>query len=169
MIRVFPGLVIAVGLLFSANGVLGFLVEGKNLYAQHFILGFFTVVMTVLIHVVVFTYFAAGGRMISQAVFIGHLDRQPLDRVRYHKGRVIRCIGCSFLSLVALVIFGALLEKDPSWQWWHVAAAVVAITTNAVSFYVQYDHIAQNTRITEMVLEQYGAAQRKSQPGAGNL
>lgn len=160
MTRVFPGLVIAVGILFVANGVLGFCVNETHLYPQHFILGFFTVVMSVLVHVVVFTYFAAGGKMVSQAVLIGHLDQEPLSRIRHHKRRVTRCIGCSFLSLIALVIFGALFEKDPSWQWWHVGAVVVAILTNAVSFYVQYDHIAQNARTTEAVFRQYDAARR---------
>ncbi len=161
MVQVFPALVIADGLLFLGAICLGLFVRGEQFYPQHFILGLFTIIVTVLIHVVVFTYFAAGGKMISQAVFIGHLDQEPLHRVRRHKAKVTRCIGMSFLSLVSIVVFGALVEKDPSWQWWHIAAVLIAITTNAVSFYVQYNHIVQNAQTTAKVFEQYNAAKGK--------
>ncbi len=134
MNRILPALVLTDVVLLCAAATLGLFVDGDRLYAQHFGLAMFALVLTLLIHVVVFTYFSVTGRMISQAVFIGRLDRAPLERVKLHKRHVARCVGLSFLAIVVVAAFGALAVRNEAWHLWHLAAAFVVLAVNAWAF-----------------------------------
>ena len=158
MNRVFTAAAFADILLLTITAVLGTIVEGTHLFGQHFSLALFTSLLTVLIHVVVFTYFSATGRMISQAVWIGHLDHAPLDRVRHFKARVIRWVAGAVGTIVLVGSLGATCAGDPAWRWGHAAAALLAITVNAGAFYIEYGYIRQNRELMTTVLAAYDAA-----------
>ena len=167
MNRVFPAVVFADLLLLTVTAVLGTTVDGTHLFGQHFSLALFTSLLTVLIHVVVFTYFSATGRMISQAVWIGHLDHAPLDRVRHFKARVIRWVAGAVGTIVLVGSLGATCATDPAWRWGHAAAAILAIAINAVAFHIEFGYILQNRELMTTVLDQYDAA-RASRDAAPN-
>ena len=158
MTRVLAALIVADMILFVASGVLGLLVDGDRLYPEHFILALLTAFVTVLTHVVVFTYFAAAGRMVSQAVLIGHLDREPLMRCRRLKSRATACVGVGVGTLVALIAFGSLVAQDHGWHVWHLVAALIALVANAGAFYVEYVHVATHSRLMTEVVAAYNVA-----------
>lgn len=163
MNRVFAAAAFADLLLLAGAAVLGATINGDHRYAQHFSLGLFASLFTALLHVVVFTYFSATGRMISQAVWIGHLDRGPLDSVRDFKSRVIRWVAAGFGSIVVVASLGAVCARDPTWRLWHAAASILAITVNAVAFYAQHGCIHRNMELMTTVFEAYDAEQAGAQ------
>ena len=166
MNRVFAAAAFADILLLTVTAVLGTMVDGTRLFGQHFSLALFASLLTVLIHVVVFTYFSATGRMISQAVYIGHLDHAPIDRVRQFKARVIRWVAASVGTIVLVGSLGATCAGDPAWRWGHTAAALLAITVNTVAFCIEHGYICENRKLMTMVLTAYDAARTASQSAA---
>ncbi len=157
MVRIFPSLAISALMVLSGTAVLGLMVDDRHLYAEHFSLSLFGVIITLLIHVVVFTYFTVTGKMIGQAVMIGHLDREPLQRVRRYKLRITRCLVLSFATIVVVVAFGALADRDRAWHLWHLVSAAVMLCVNAGAFYVEYGLMVLNGRMTTAVIEEYNA------------
>lgn len=163
MNRVFTAAAFADILLLTVTAVLGTMVDGTRLFGQHFSLALFASLLTVLIHVVVFTYFSATGRMISQAVCIGHLDRAPMELVRHLKGRVIRWVAASVGTIVLVGSLGATCAGDPAWRWGHTAAALLAITVNTVAFCVEHGYILENRKLMTAVLTAYDTARTAPQ------
>lgn len=158
--RFLASLVLADAVLLVATGVLGFLVQDERFYPEHFILALFSLILTLLIHALVFTYFSVTGRMISQAVFIGHLDRTPLQRVRSHKRRVLCWVAIGFLSTVPVVAFGALAAREHAWHLWHLLTAGLALILNLLAFYIEYDCVARQSILMRDVLERYDAVRK---------
>lgn len=164
MPRVFASLAIGDLIVLSGAIVIGFAVEGDRFYAQHFGLAIFATLLTVFIHAVVVTYFAAGGRMISQAVFIGRLDRAPLERLRSGKSRAVRCVALGVTGLLPAVAGGAAAARDAGWAWFHFASALTAIMTNAAAFFHQFQAIAEQSRLMNDVLLEYERRQSTTRP-----
>lgn len=160
MTRILASLVFADTVLWVGTGVLGALVDQSRFYPQHFILAIFTIILTVLIHVIVFTYFSVTSRMISQAVFIGHLDQEPLERIKTHKRRAAVCLAVGFLSLVPVVALGALTARGHEWAWWHLGSVSAALAANLWSFFGEYECVARHSRMMGEVLERYTSNRR---------
>lgn len=161
MKRVLGALAVAGLLVLLGAAVLGLAVGDDAAFRRHFALALFAAVLTLLIHVVVFTYFSVTARMISQAVLIGDLDRAALASVRALKRRIAVCVGAAALSIVVVVSFGALIESDYSWHWWHLGAAAAAIGVNAWAYFVEYDCVFRNGRLIEDVFAAYDAKRRQ--------
>ena len=157
MDRIFVSLAISSLIVLSASAALGLMVQDSTFYAAHFGLSLFSVILTALIHVIVFTYFTVTGKMIVQAVSTGHLDDEPLQRVRDYKLRVTRCLGSSVAAILLVMAFGALSDGDSSWHLWHFAAAMLMLGVNAGAFYIEYGLIVLNRIMMGDVLERYNA------------
>ena len=163
MARAFGSVVAANGVLWLATGLVGLNVAGDRLFTQHFALAMFTLLLTLGAHAGALTYFSATGRMISQAVFIGHLSRTPLERVAALKrGATIR-LGAGCAVLLPLVAFGGLAARDPSWHSWHLVSALLAMAINAWAFFGQYEHIVRQSALLDEVLAAYDAARPAGQ------
>jgi hypothetical protein len=167
MNRVFSAMAVADILLLVSSAVLGLLAEGKHLYVQHFALALFTIVLSVLIHVVVFTYFAATSRMISQAVLIRHLDQSPIARTREFKGRIAKLTLLGALSLVVTGAFGALIDTNEQWKWMHLTAAFATIAIHTWIFWVDFDCIHRNGCLMESVFDEYNQAVERDKSADG--
>ncbi len=157
MTRILVSLVIADLLLLVGASALGLCVERERFFAQHFILALFGMLTTVFTHVVAFTYFAGTGKMISQAVSIGRLDRWPMEKATEYKSRVTRSVGIAAVAIVAAGAFGAITMRNPAWHWWHFTAAAGAIMVNGWAFRVEYRCIRLNARLMDAVFEAYNA------------
>ncbi len=155
MSRILASLAVADLVLWVGSGVLGFLVHDDGGYARHFILALFTSLLTVFIHAVALTYFSASGRMISQAVFIGHLAGATLDQVRVNKGRVVRWIGVGVSAVVVNVAFGALTARDSTWHVFHVFTSVMGMFANAAAFWVIFGAVCDQSNLMRGVFSQY--------------
>ncbi|NOT02807.1 MAG: hypothetical protein HOP29_19585 [Phycisphaerales bacterium] len=155
MPRIFASLAVGDLIVLSAAAVFGLLVDGERVYPQHFGLALFAALLTVLIHAIVVTYFAAGGRMISQAVFIGGLDREPLARLRAGKTTAIRWVAAGVGGIILVVCVGATAARDGAWAWPHFASALAAIIANAMAFHFQYEAVAGQSRLMDEVFREY--------------
>lgn len=163
MSGILAALAIADILLFIASAVLGLLVADERFYPEHLILALFTALLTMLIHAALITYFSVTGRMMSQAIFIGHLDRTPLEQIRRSKGRLIKYVVPSILTTVFVVAVGALSARDHNWHSYHLAAAAVAILVSAAAFYAEYGLVVENATLMSDVFAQY-QAKRSDRP-----
>ncbi len=148
---------VADALLFAGVATLGFFVDGVDYYAQHFALALFAIVLTVLIHVIVFMYLAVSSKMMIQAVHLGELDEEPLHTAKRYKSSVVRWVGASFLTLLPVVAFGALTDRDPGWRTLHFASACVAIAMHFSAFVAEYKHVSANASLMACVFDAYNA------------
>ncbi len=164
MSRVFQAFAIADLLVLAGSAGLGLLVDDRRWYLEHFAAALFAVLLTILVHVLVFTFFIGTSRMISQAVMIGHLDRTPLDRVRDSKKRVMRCVAVSVLTCVAVIALGALTDSDHAWHFWHLAAAATTIVVNACAFRMEHACIVAHTALMTEVFDAYNATRPSPDP-----
>jgi hypothetical protein len=158
--RAILALMVADGLLFLATAAFGFLVAGAARYAQHFVLALMTLVVTVLIHVVVFTYLTATFKMMSQAVHLGRLDDAALARAKVFKRRVARWVGLSFVTLLPVIAFGALSDRDASWGVWHFASACLTVVVHVAAFAGEYHAASANARLMADVFDAYNVRRR---------
>jgi hypothetical protein len=164
MNRVFPSLVFTVLALFIVTGTLGLLIGRYNVYPAHFVLAMFTLAVTVLIHVIAFTYFAASGRMMSQAVLLGHLDKGPLEQAKQFQARVGMCVGVAFVTLIPVVALGGIVQRDPSLATWHLACGVLALIVNAAMFRAEMGFIRRNSELMKSVYAEYNARRGEGTP-----
>lgn len=162
MKRVFPPLAVADLILLCAAAVLGLSVEGQRLYPQHFGLALFATVLTVLLHVVVFTYFTASGKLMTQAVTIGRLDRDPLQQIAHFKRRITRCVALAYAVLLTTVALGALIDNQGRLHGWHGLCGALTILVNAVIFHIENDLIVRNGCLIAEVFAAYDAARDRA-------
>jgi len=158
MSRIFASLAVADLILVMGAATLGTLVEGDALYAEHLVAALLAAILTLLLHAIVLTYFSASGRMMSQAIFIGQLDRAPIERIAITKARAIRWIAAGCLSLFVVIAFGALSARTHAWHLWHFAAAGAAVIANAAAFYAHYIAVRENAQLMTTVLSHYESA-----------
>jgi len=164
MSRFLASLAIADLILVVGTATLGTLVQGDRLYAEHLIAAVLTAILTILIHAIVLTYFSATGRMMSQAIFIGRLDRAPIERIAKTKAGTIRWIAVGWLSLCIVIAFGALSARTHAWHAWHFAAAAMALMANAAAFYAHYNAVCENASLMRTVLAEYEASKAGESP-----
>lgn len=169
MLKAFLGLASANVLLLVATAALGLASESLGA-TRHVALAIFTLLLSVLVQVLTFTYFTVTGKMIGQAVHIGGLDAQHLQTVRNLKKRVTRCLGVSVVSLVLVTGSGADLWSGgeaasgvlgPHVLWGFAATAVLAL-----ALFFEFGLIAENSRFFDGVMREYASNKEQRSPGA---
>lgn len=169
MLKAFLGLASANTLLLFATAALGLFAESVG-ETRHVALAIFTLLLSVLVQVLTFTYFTVTGKMIGQAVHIGGLGDECLQTVKRLKMRVTRCLGVSVVSLVLVTGSGADLWAGgqqasgvlgPHVLWGFAATAVLVL-----SLFFEFGLIVENGRLFDRVMREY--ADRKKLGGAAS-
>lgn len=170
MLKAFLGLALANVLLLLATAALGLAAESLGV-TRHVALAIFTLLLSVLVQVLTFTYFTVTGKMIGQAVHIGGLSSQYLQTVKKLKKRVTRCLGVSVVSLILVTGSGADLWSGgdaasgvlgPHVLWGFAATAVLVL-----ALFFEFGLIAENSGFFDGVMREYANIKAERSPRAG--
>lgn len=142
-----------------ATAVLGFR-AGPETADRHVLLAVFSLIVSSLCQVIVFTYFTITGKLINQAIHLGALDPGPRDDARRMKGSVTRLLGIVVGSVVLVTASGASCWRGRLPGEWHLAAAFLLIAVHGVAYYREYNLVWENGQLADGVLTRYEEKKR---------
>lgn len=161
MHRIFLALAVTVGTLLVVTLFLGFLVpsgQGGMLHDLHFMMGLITVLLTLLIHSIVFTYFLGTGKWVKEVVRVYQLPPWVWSQAVKNKRRVFPFeFGCMMLIGATAWLGGAADTRrlmNSTYAQWHLAFASTALAFNLGAFVVEYFSIVAQARLLLEVKDQ---------------
>ncbi len=154
MSRIFLWMAIGQLVVLLGSGVLA-AVDRDQPPDRHVLAAVFSLLLSCLIQVVLFTYLTVTGKMIAQAVHLGHLDRAPLTDVRCHKRLVTYLMGAVVGTLVLATATGAHLWGTEQGASLHTMAASLAVIVHAFALYRESRVITANAALFEQTLDLY--------------
>jgi hypothetical protein len=154
MSRIFACLAIGQFIVFLGTATLGWthVVGSPN---RHVVLGVFSLLLSCMIQVVVFTYFTVTGKMIAQAMHLAKLDRRLLDDVKRWKRSVTRLLACGMASVLFVTVTGALYWRSGGAGGVHLLAAMLLLAVHLGVLYKEYDLIVCNAKLLDEVLGRF--------------
>lgn len=147
-----------VAALYAVTFVAGFAVHGTRFFALHFALGLCAIVLTLLTHCIVITYFIIAGKVVRIAVEEGGLDADYIVQTRELKAQTFPFMIAAVLLLLAAAFLGAAATNAPALATLHLVAAVGAAGYNTFTFTVQARTIAASQALSQRVLRAHQQA-----------
>lgn len=161
MHRIFLGLAVTVGSLLVVSFVTGFFVPsglGGSMHDLHFLLSLLTVMGTLLVHSIVFTYFLGTGKWVKEVVRVYELPEWVWAQAVKNKRRAFPFELLSMLLIGAAAWLGAAADTreamNATWAAWHLGISAAAIAFNLGSFVVEYASIVAQARLLLEVKDQ---------------
>ncbi len=153
MHRIFLGLAVTSGSLLVASFVLGLGAAGGPRGAGHvwhdlhFLLGLLTVLMNLLVHSIVFTYFLGTGKWVKEVVRVYRLpdwiEAQAVKNKR--KAFPFELWSMTLVGVTAWLGAGSDARGWPS--AWHLGAAALTLAFNLGAFAAEYAAIVAQARL----------------------
>jgi hypothetical protein len=134
--------------------------------SAHFVVGLFTVLFTLLVHCLIFTYFLGTGRWVKEVARAYGLRDQDLPRqTREFKRRAFPPALFSMLLAIATAAAGAGAQLMV-WPWWvHFVLGVLLLAVNLWAYRIEYAVVAANSRVIEQVMAEVGRIQESGVRG----
>ena len=165
MARIFVGLAVLNALALGATFSVGFLCEGRagvsadlsltvpqQRFAMHLIGGLFTVVFTLVVHCMAFTYFMGTGRWVEEVVAAYQLPDSLWTQARRLKQRTFPFVLGSILLIIGSAAMGAATDRGLIDRNLHLAGAVLAIGFNFWSYLREYLAIRANGLLLDQIM-----------------
>lgn len=124
-------------LLMLVTALAGLMVNGRDGFSRHFLLGMLTCFFTCFVHIVLFMYFVVQEKIIAQSIRQLDIDVSYHPRIQTIKSRALRLSLSGIVSILLSGALGAAIEMSLSPNI-HLGVAFGAILINAVVFYFQY-------------------------------
>ena len=166
MPRIFAALAMGELILLVATVVLGTSADPRN-HGRHVALAVFALLLSCLIQAIAFTYLTVTGKMIGQAVRIGHLGVAPLVEVRRLKRSLTHALGAIVAAIVLAAGTGGAHWRGREIAIVHAGTGYALLVVHLYAYYRQYIQIVRNRRLVERTLSAY--AQRKGGSPSGLL
>jgi hypothetical protein len=153
MHRIFLGLVITDGVLLAATYGFGLAAPppprgaGAYLHGIHWLLGMFTVLLTMMVHSIAYTYFLGTGKWIKEVARVYRLPDWVETRAKKNKRRAFPFEFWSMMFIGGTAWLGAgtdALGWSPSW---HLGMASLTIAFNIGSFWAEYMMITAQAKL----------------------
>ncbi len=154
MPRVFVGLAIGnvvVLLLAAATGRHA----ADSASERHVLLAVFSLLLSCLIQVALLTYLSVAGKIVVQALHLGHLDLTPLADVRRLKRTMTSLIAVVLAGVVFVTATGATTWRTEDKSALHVAAAGALLAVHLGALFRQYRLVVEMASILKRVLRAY--------------
>jgi hypothetical protein len=153
MNRIFLGLAVTSTSLFVASYGLGLGATaeagsgGRVWFTVHFIVGLATVLVGLLVHSIVFTYFLGTGRWVKEVVHVYRLPDWVYAQATKNKRRAFpfELLGMSLICLTAWFGAGSQMRGWPA--LWHLALASLTLAFNLGAFVAEYAAIVAQARL----------------------
>ena len=162
MTRTFLTLAVLILLLFAATigaGFTAFSLDGSELkldaFIVHFYLGLGTVLVVLLVHSLIFTYFLGTGRWVKEVGIAYQLPDKPYPKLtRELKRQTFPPALFAMLSAIAAAAAGAGTQLQ-SWPWYlHALLALFTVTVNLWAFIIEFRNVRINAGVIQSVLEE---------------
>lgn len=152
--------------LLGTDTPLGYQPQGT--VTVHFVVGLFTVLLTLLVHCLIFTYFLGTGRWVKEVARAYGLADQVLPRqTRELKRTAFPPALFAMLTAIATAAAGAGAQLTV-WPWWiHLVLALITLLVNFWAYRVEYLAVVANGRIIEQIMAE--VARRRSEAGLGSV
>jgi len=124
-------------LLMIVTAAVGLLVDGRQGFARHFLLGVMTGLFTCFVHTVLFMYFVVQDKIVSQSVHLNGLDPRYAVQSQAMKRRALMLSLAGIGALLLAIGLGAAIDWAVP-PMVHFLAAITAIAVNGVVFFRQY-------------------------------
>jgi hypothetical protein len=161
MTRIFTILATLNMVAFVAAFATGFVSQGQHeaarldesAYVIHFVVGLAAVLLNLLVHCLIMTYFLGTGRLIKEVTLVYQLPderwaRPTRDLKRDNTPKAI----LAMLLAIAVAAAGEGARHEV-WPWWiHLVLACAALLLNLWVFRVEYRNVAVNGRILDEVI-----------------
>jgi hypothetical protein len=153
MNRIFLGMAVACGSLLTATYVLGLCASAETRATSHvwhdvhFLVGLLTVIMGLLVHSIVFTYFLGTGKWVREVARVYRLPDWVYAQAIRNKRRAFpfELAGMSLFGLTAW--FGAGTDARGWPSLWHLALAATTFAFNLGAFVAEYAAIVGQARL----------------------
>jgi hypothetical protein len=155
MHRIFLGLAVTNGSLLLASYVVGLLAMGETRaqgvpdpwHLVHFLLGLFTLLMTLLVHSIVYTYFLGTYKWVKEVVRVYKMPEWVEAQAKKNKKKAFRFEfwGMTLISVAAW--FGGEADAFGKYSVWHLATASLALAFNLGAFVVEYVVLVAQARL----------------------
>lgn len=154
MPRIFVAFV--TGHLLVLMGVAGLgLLDPAPAPTRHVTLAVFALLLSCLLHVMVFMYLTVTGKVIVQAVHLGGLDLAPVYEAKRLKARFIRILAAVVAALVLVTATGAYQWREGVSSYVHFSAASGFFLVHFLAAYLEFDLICRNKALLNRVLRTY--------------
>src|SRR4051812_36733749 len=127
----------------------------KDVFILHFYLGLSTVLVILLVHCLIFTYFLGTGRWVKEVGLAYSLPDEPLPKLtRELKRQTFPPALFSMLIVIATAAAGAGAQLQ-AWPWEvHGSLAVLTLLINFWAYRIEYRNLAANVRVIDEVLRE---------------
>ena len=130
-------------------------------FHRHFLVALIAGVSTLLVHSIVMTYFIGTGRWVKEAVARWALDEQFNRATRRLKAMAFPFAFFSIVLLLATTVLGAACDTGKAPSGLHLAAALVTLGFNLLSYVVEYRAVVRNVSLLHRVAEAASAQQHR--------
>jgi hypothetical protein len=125
----------------------------ESVYVVHFVLGMVAVLLNLLVHCLIITYFLGTGRLVKEVTIAYQLpdDRWARPTRDLKRGNTPKAILAMLTSIAAAAAGEG--DRHGVWPWWiHLVPACAALLITLWVFRVEYRNIAVNGRILEDII-----------------
>jgi hypothetical protein len=154
MPRTFLALCVANLACFLAAGALGLGVATLG-HDRHIVLSVFTLLLSCLLQVLVFTYFTISTKVIAQAVHLGALDPKPIHASRVLKKKVTRAVGGASAAMLVVTATGAAAWRTGAFSIWHFGSAMLVVVVHALAWSYEYAWVLAQSGLLANTLQEY--------------
>jgi hypothetical protein len=153
MLRYFLVLAVTDGSFLAASFVLGLLATGEPRgpgavwHGVHVLFALLTVLATLAVHSIVYTYFLATGKWAKEVVRVYQLPDWINDQAKKNKRKAFRFAFWSMTLIAVTAWLGGASDAQGLNPIWHFGAAAVTLGFNLGAFAVEYATIVAQVRL----------------------
>ncbi len=153
MLRYFLVLAVTDGSLLTASFVVGLIASGEPRgphdvwRAVHLLIALLTVVATLGVHSIVYTYFLATGKWAKEVVHVYGLPNTIEAESKRLKRKTFRYEFNSMCLIAVVAWLGGAADTQGTNPLWHLGAAAVMLAYNLLAFVVEYRAIEEHSRL----------------------
>jgi hypothetical protein len=124
-------------------------------YTVHFLLGLFSVLVTLAVHCLIFIYFLGTGRWVKEVALAYRMPDAPLPRLtRDLKRRTFPLALTAMLISIAAAAAGAAAQRR-EWPWSvHAGLATLTLLVNLWAFVIEYRNVSINASVIDEVMRE---------------
>ncbi len=154
MPRIFVSLAVSQLLLLLGSAAAGLFAVALG-PDRHVLLAVLTLLLSCLIQVVCFTYLTVTGKMIVQAVHLGRMEMEPIERSKSLKKAWMRCLGMLIVLMVTVIATGAEVFRSGEGHTWHLLATCATLIAHFAVLWLEFGIIGRNAALVTETLAAY--------------
>jgi MFS family permease len=160
MLRYFLVLAVTAGSLLVASFVLGLMASGEPhgphsiWHGIHILFALMTILASLAVHSIVYTYFLATGKWAKEVVRVYQLPEWINTQAKKNKRKAFRFVMWSTTWICVTAWLGAAADTQGTNPLWHLGIAAVMLAFNFGAFAVEYAVIVAQVRLLIEVKDQ---------------